>query len=77
MVFLVYILIFLLSLFQKCDHHIFFSICNHRNLLNSLVLPKEGIKMCIGTETFKCCLKKFAVSCEMIFNLIFIVKYSS
>lgn len=77
MVFWFIILTFLLSLFQKCDHHIFFSIRNHRNLLNSLVLPKEGIKMCIGTETFKCCLKKFAVSCEMVFNLIFVVKYSS
>lgn len=36
-------------------------------LPNSLVLPKEGIKMCIGTEVFKCCLKKLAVSCKMIF----------
>lgn len=52
-----------LYLIISVSHLIFLGICNHKNL-NSLDFLEEGIKVCIGTEMFKCCFRKFAVSCE-------------
>lgn len=69
--------IFILNCLKFVIHQIFLDICSHKNIHNYLVFLKEGIKVRIGTEMLKCCFRKFAVSCEIGFGLIFFLKHSS